>query len=143
MSNPFIAIEAADAANSADTLPELIEYAWDFDHDCFIFENGRQKVVYENEALKVWIYKTLRTERSRYRAYPDEYACELEQYVGKRANNAATAAEIETAVLDALVINPYIRSVDSITVTERAADRLEFKIILTSVYGQMAQEVTI
>ena len=75
MANPFVSGNDDLKTENTD-LPIFQEYAWNFDNDTFIFEHGRHKIVTENEALKVWIYKTLKTERWRYRAYETSYGIE-------------------------------------------------------------------
>ena len=82
MSNPFVSGTSSKTDVAATNLAIFKEYAWDFVNDRFIYENGSHKVVAENEALKVWIYKTLKTERWRYRAYDNSYGIELEQFIG-------------------------------------------------------------
>ena len=42
-------------------------------------------MVTENEALKVWIYKAILTERYRYLAYDDSYGITIEPSVGESA----------------------------------------------------------
>lgn len=134
MANPFVS--GTSAGITADTLETFKEYAWDFEHDCFIFEDGRHKIVTENEALKVWIYKTLKTERWRYRAYDNAYGSELEQFIGTTPNTADNALAVERFVAEALLINPYITSVDKITFTNES-DILQFEIELTTIYGPL------
>ena len=57
--NPFVKMEKARVENE---LPLLKEFAWDFDKDRFIYKtDGTIRTVKENEALKVWIYKALKT----------------------------------------------------------------------------------
>jgi len=136
MANPFVSGTTTDSSTSSDSLETFQEYAWDFENDCFIFENGSHKIVTENEALKVWIYKTLATERWQYRAYDNAYGIELEQFIGKSTNNADSAAEVERYIKEALLINPYIESIDSITFTDES-DVLAFTIDLTTVYGAL------
>lgn len=137
MSNPFVTGVTADDTTSTDnSLPTYTEYAWDFDNDCFIFESGQHKIVTENDALKVWIYKVLKTERWRYLAYDNCYGIELEQFIGKYTNNQYSAAEIEQYITEALLINPYIKSVDDITATIDG-DALSYSITLTTIYGSV------
>ncbi|GMB01080.1 DUF2634 domain-containing protein [Pelosinus sp. IPA-1] len=136
MANPFVGGNITGSTTESDTLPTFTEYAWDFEHDCFIFENGKHKIVIENEALKVWIYKTLKTERWRYRAYDGAYGIELEQFIGKSTNNADSSVEVEMYVKEALLTNPYIKSIDDVTFTNES-DVLDFEVSLTTVYGNL------
>ena len=136
MSNPFVSGIAASSAAEDTDLDTFTEYAWDFESNCFIFENGAHKIVAENEALKVWIYKTLKTERWRYRAYDNSYGGELEQFIGKSPNNADSALEVQRFIAECLSVNPYIQSIDSVTFTNDV-DILDFTIELTTVYGNL------
>ena len=104
MANPFIAGPITQVSKSyTANLPELQELAWDFNHDTFVHDNdGRLKTVTGNEALKVWIYKALKTERYRYMAYlhgdynaEGNYGTELERFIGTRPNSEISATEIE------------------------------------------------
>lgn len=142
MANPFVngAAVAASESERETELETFREYAWDFEHDTFITEDGKPKVVTENEALKVWIYKTLKTERWRYRAYDNAYGVELEQFFGATPNTADTAMEVKRYISEALLINPYIKSIDKMTF-DNDKDVLEFTITLTTIYGEM--EVTL
>ena len=135
VSNPFVS-GTTDSATTSDSLDTFTEYAWDFENDCFIFENGAHKIVTENEAIKVWIYKVLKTERWRYRAYDNAYGIELEQYIGASTNNADSAAQVERYIQEALLINPYIKSIDNVTFTDES-DVLTFTIELTTIYGSL------
>lgn len=133
MSNPFV---SGSRVTVADTLDVFQEFAWDFDHDCFLFENGTHKIVTKNEAIQVWIYKALKTERWRYLAYDNSYGIELEPFIGDYANSEYNATQIEQYIKETLLINPYITSIDSIEATIDG-DSLSCTIALTTVYGSM------
>ena len=135
MANPFVS-GSATVGTEENSLPTFTEYAWDFENDRFLYESGQHKIVTENEALKVWIYKTLKTERWRYLAYDNAYGLELERFIGAYTNNAGNAVEIEQYISEALLINPYIKSVDDIQYSIEG-DALAYKISLTTIYGAM------
>ncbi|WP_196591303.1 DUF2634 domain-containing protein [Pectinatus frisingensis] len=137
MSNPFVA-GTSDSATTTDNskLPTYTEYAWDFANDRFMYNMGQHKIVTENEALKVWIYKTLKTERWRYLAYDNAYGIELEKFIGTHTNNSDSAGEIEQYIKEALLINPYIKSIDKIQAGINN-DELSYDIYLTTIYGAL------
>lgn len=136
MANPFVSGSTAAAGPEENSLPTFTEYAWDFENDRFMYESGQHKIVTENEALKVWIYKTLKTERWRYLAYDNAYGIELEQFIGTCTNNAGNAVEIEQYISEALLINPYIKSIDDIQYSLNG-DALKYEISLMTIYGAM------
>lgn len=127
-------------AGSASTLPLFVEYAWDFEHDCFIYEKGKNKTVAGREALKVWIYKTLKTERYRYLAYTTGYGAELEQFIGRRPNDDEAAAEVRRYVTEALLVNPYIIELTDIDYINDN-DVLSMEITVKSIYGEVVADV--
>lgn len=134
MTFPFM--QGNTASGKTNTLPLFAEYAWDFNNDCFIYRNGKNVIVTGNEALKVWIYKTLKTERYRYKVYENSYGVELEQFIGTTVNNEEAAMQVERYVVEALLVNPYIKSVESIEFTNEN-DILEFAIRVKTIYGEV------
>lgn len=142
MANPFIN-STADTVVSTNKLPYLTEYAWDFENDRFLKNaDGQHIIVTENEALKVWIYKTLKTERFRYVAYHDSYGIELEKYIGQ--NNIKNIGEmIKADIKEGLLVNPYIVSIDNMTITKQEDDIIEITITLTSIYKKTTYKVVI
>ena len=79
MADPFVALASGADTSARETLPLLSEYGYDFEKHRFRYdENGNNITVTEDEALKVWIYKALMTERYRYLAYHDEYGITIE-----------------------------------------------------------------
>jgi hypothetical protein len=140
MSNPFVS-GSATAAEEENSLPTFTEYAWDFANDKFLYESGKHKIVTENEALEVWIYKTLKTERWRYLVYDNAYGIELEQFLGRRTNNNTSAGEVEQYITEALLVNPYIKSIEDIQYSI-TGDILSYEISLTTIYGNLKMSST-
>lgn len=140
MSNPFVS-GSTEETEEEHSLPTYVEYAWDFAKDKFLYKSGKHKIVTENEALKVWIYKTLQTERWRYLAYDNAYGIELEQFIGARTNNNTSAGEVEQYITEALLVNPYIKSIEDIQYSI-SGDALSYQISLTTIYGSMIASST-
>lgn len=116
MANPFVAAAVTEEDNATtQDLDEFQEYAWDFDHDCFRKDaRGKPVIVTRNEAIQVWLYKLLKTERYRYIAYYDDYGLELEKYMGKTPNDGVSASAVYADIKDAVLVNPYIISVTNV-----------------------------
>lgn len=143
MADPFIARNTQTIQSAADTLPLLTEYGYDFDKQQFLYdENGNNVTVTEDEALKVWIYKAILTERYRYLAYHDDYGITIEPYQGTMPNNVYTADRIRQNIREGLSINPYIAKINSITITKREKDDLEIAVDVTSIYSDESITVT-
>ena len=133
---PFIGA-MRDAA--ADDMPLFQEYAWDFERDCFLYDvNGRQILLTGNPALEVWVYKALKTERFEYLAYSWQYGIELKPFIGKVMGVQERYSELRRVITECLMVNPYIRSIDSFSTTpENRAELVRLHITLTTVYGEV------
>ena len=126
-----------------NTKTEFKEYAWDFNRNCFIYnQDGSIKIVSKNEAIKVWVYKVLQTERFRYGAYYDDYGLDLERFVGKVANDEINANELYNAVKETLLVNPYILAVNNIKV-EQINKKITLNLELITVYGKSTQKIEV
>ena len=87
MSEAFPFVGASDATIQAATanqdLPLFKEFAWDFDNDCFLYDKSGKHILLEGtEAIKVWVYKALATERYTYLAYSWQYGIEIKPFIG-------------------------------------------------------------
>ena len=131
---PFFGDTAVETANT-DSLPLYKEVGWDFEHNIPIVEKGDFKIVTGNEAVKTWVYKTMKTERFRYLIYSWDYGSELDSLSGQSYTPNLTKAECIRYIKEALLINPYIRNVSNVEVTfDRGKLHIEAK--LETVYGE-------
>lgn len=138
MSEDFPFIGSANTTTAA-SLEMFHEYAWDFEKDCFILDgNGNMILLEGNAALKVWIIKALRTERYNYLAYSWRYGSEIKRFIGRVMGVGERRSELRRNIIETLMVNSYIKSIDNIEFAETAnGTDLEIKIYLTTVYGKM------
>lgn len=138
MSSEFPFVGSTTTIESED-LPVLKEYAWDFETDKFIYDNnGNHVIVEKNEALKVWIYKALKTERFDYMAYSWQYGIELKPFIGKVMSVQERFSELKRVITECLMVNPYIVSMDSFSFDEeKHGELVKLSISLTSIYGEV------
>lgn len=134
---PSIAFKTSEVS---DELTLLKEYAWDFDKDDFLLKDGKFQIVSGIEALKIWIWKALKTERYRYPAYSFDYGSEIDTLTGKAYTKAIMKSEIERYLKEALLISPYIKAVGNISIdTSGSSITIEFNV--SSVYGEVKMNV--
>ena len=114
-------------------LPMLKEYAYNFETNELKLKNGKHYLVEGNEALKIWIYKALRTERYRYMAYSDDYGTEIYTVIGTVLSTPAKKAEIKRFVTETLMVNPYIVSIEKIAL-EQMGSVLQISVTVKSIY---------
>ena len=133
---PFIGAEVTAAE---EELPLFTQPAWNFEVDRFILdENGQHVIVTGKEALKVWIYKALKTERFSYMAYSWQYGIELHPFIGKVMSVQERYSELKRVITECLMVNPYILSVDAIDFSPaKKENEVTTTITLTTVYGEV------
>lgn len=137
MSEEFPFISAA--TETADDLPLFKEYAWNFETDKFRYDgNGNHILLTGNDALEVWIYKALKTERFSYLAYSWGYGIELKPFVGKVMSVQERYSELKRVITECLMVNPYIKSIDAFSfAAEKHGETVHLTIRLTTIYGEM------
>lgn len=142
MSSEFPFIGAMRDVAMAD-LPLFQEYAWDFERDRFLYDvEGQHILLSGNPALEVWIYKALKTERFEYLAYSWQYGIELKPFIGKVMGVQERYSELRRVITECLMVNPYIKSIDSFSITPgNRAELVRLHITLTTVYGEVAINV--
>ncbi len=142
MSNEFPFIGAEIVTTEAE-LPVFKQPAWDFENDRFLYDgNGRHIILTEKKAIEVWIYKALKTERFSYLAYSWQYGIELYPFIGKVMGVQERYSELKRVIIECLMVNPYITSIDSVDFEEeKHGNSVSTRIQLTTVYGEVSVNV--
>ena len=145
MSDAYPFVGASDATIQAmqatQELPTFKEFDWDFENNCFKYDKSGHHVLLEGaDALKVWIYKALATERYRYEAYSWQYGIELKPFIGMVMGVEERISELKRIIIECLMVNPYITSVDNFEFTQEGASS-HVTIELTTVYGEVGVSV--
>ncbi len=100
------------------------------------YENrdGQTYLVEGNEALRIWIFKALDTERFRYTAYDSDYGSEIDTLIGA-VNSSVILPELKRFIIEALMVNPYIEELSNFQFEQSGSGvRVEFDC--TTVYGK-------
>ena len=97
-------------------LPLFKEMAIDFETGEPIIKNDEIVILEGTEALKVWIWKVLETERYKYKAYTDNYGNELKEQLGTIYDKTIKDAILENEIRECLGVNPYIVRLHSFSI---------------------------
>ena len=119
-----------------EPLPLYREIAWDFKNDHPLVENNEFKIVEMNDAISVWIYHAIKTYRYAFSIYSWDFGCEIDTLLGQNYTPAHTKAEVTRYITDALMINPYILSIDKIIV-DFDGDTLQVDVRVITVYEEL------
>ena len=136
MTGIFPAVQPEAEIGKADTLPLCREAAWDFERGVPRYSAGRPVEVSGAEAVRVWIWKALKTVRCRHDIYTWDYGCEVGNLVGRSYSAQIKESEAARYVHEALKPNPYILSVRQTDVSFSGTElRISCKVI--TVYGEV------
>ena len=139
---PFIDIEDIESniESSLDELPMYYEVGWDYLKDKPLIKNNEFVIVEGKEAIKVWIYKAIKTVRYQYPVYSWDYGCEINSLIGQNYTKGITKSESERYIKEALLINPYITDIKIIDINF-SNDILSVSIQVDTIYGEVRLNV--
>lgn len=127
------------------TIPRAEEWAWDFDNYEFKFNSaGQMYKVYENEAIKIWIWKLFKTWRWHEIVHSDAYGSDIWSLIGKGFSKGFTESEARRIAKEAIEDNlgRYITSIGAIEVSLEHG-KLKLKIPITTIYSQREEVMEI
>lgn len=117
-------------------LPLFKEMAIDFETGEPIIKNNEVVTLEGSEALKVWIWKVLKTERYKYKAYTDNYGNELKEQLGTIYDKTIKDAILENEIRECLGVNPYIIRLHSFSIeTSEGMQHPYIYFSVDTVYG--------
>ncbi|HBG0326180.1 DUF2634 domain-containing protein [Clostridioides difficile] len=137
---PFIGVPEDYILPKTEELPIFREVAWNFEKDEPILENGDFKIVEGNEAIKVWVYKCIKTNRYEHEIYSWGYGTELSELIGQKYSKGLTESEASRYIKEALLVNPYVLDVN-ISNTRFIDDLLSVDIVINTIYGEVEVNV--
>lgn len=138
----FPSTTATTSGREDGALPLAKEVAWDFETDKPIFRRGEPVIVAGIDAVMVWAWNALKTERFRYRHHSRAYGNEMERLIGQTFTGDLKRAEAARYFREALEPNPYITGVERIT-AELSGDTLTVKGTVQTIYGEREVSVSV
>ena len=131
------------AETEVEEMPVFKEYVIDFKTGEYLKdENNDIKVLEKNEALKVWIFKALKTERFRYAdVHSDNYGSELETNIGSIYQKSVKDALMINQIRDTLLVNPYILECYNFDISNEDEYVPQITFNVKTVYGKLEMEV--
>ncbi|NLY20136.1 MAG: DUF2634 domain-containing protein [Tissierellia bacterium] len=112
---PYILNRQIDVIDEEVYIPDdYYEYAYDFENNELLTRDGKHYYVYGNEALKIWIYKAVRSDRFRYSAYSSRFGTEIFSLIGEVISEKLKKEEIKRYIIETVMVNPYIQSIEKI-----------------------------
>lgn len=120
-----------------EELPLFTEYAIDLDTLEPLKNVDRLAELNGNEALKVWIFKALKTKRNFYEIHSDSYGNDLDVHIGTVYQESIKNALIISEIKDCLLVNPYILNCYNFELNyNNDNNNLKVSFNVSTVYGE-------
>lgn len=132
----FPLIDAPDTG-TAQSLPPAREVAWDFVLDQPIWRSGSPLYVAGADAVLVWAWNCIHTERFAHDVFTADYGQDLANLIGQPYGDEVRQSEAIRKLREALMINPYITAVDQINASLKGSV-LQISFNLTTIYGEVS-----
>ena len=120
-----------------EEIPIFREYAIDFG-TLEPLKNGNNLIeLTKIEALKVWIFKALKTKRNFYEIHSDSYGNNLDVHIGTVYQESIKNALIISEIKDCLLVNPYILDCYNFELNYNSDDNsLKASFNISTIYGE-------
>lgn len=90
------------------------------------------KIVEGIEAIKVWVWLCLRTQRFRYPIYSWSYGADMEQYIGQGLTVEYLETDLKDEIEEALRVNEYITGIEDYNCAQVGSTvRIQFTVQTT------------
>lgn len=127
-------VESVDEDEEILEREGFCEYAYDFENNELKTKDGRHYYVYGNEAMKIWIYKAMITNRFRHSAYTDKFGTEIYSLIGEVISSKFKQAEIKRYITEAVMVHPFMVSINKIDMTSLKSG-LNVDVYYTTVFS--------
>lgn len=112
------------------------EVKWDYKTNKPVFINGRPVIVSGNDAVLVWAWKALHTQRYRYEIYSWDHGIEIDEIIGQPYTEELKQSEASRYIRECLLVNPYITDVTDITVSF-TGEVMNITCTIETIYGEV------
>ena len=98
------------------------------------------KIVEELEAVKVWAWLALKTDRYYYQQYSWQYGCEINTLIGKSYSEDLIKTEVSRMIKECLTINEHITDIENFECLVEG-DKITASFTIISDYGEVEMSV--
>lgn len=123
-------------------LPLFKEIAIDFETGETLLKENEFIILEGKEALKVWVWKALKTDRNRYLIHSESYGNDLSDNIGHIYDKIVKDALMINEIKECLLVNPYITNVYNFDITTLEEGRHPvISFYVDTIYGVVESEV--
>lgn len=124
-----------------EVLPLFKEISIDFETGEHIKKEKELVIATGNNAIKIWVWKVLKTKRNKFKAYTSSYGNDLDENIGTIYDESIKKILIENEIKECLGVNPYITNIYDFEFNINELRILKVKFKLETIYGNTESEV--
>lgn len=94
------------------------------------------RIVEGLEAIRVWVWCCIHTERFRYALYSWQYGVSLEKHLGQTTTEEYLEVDSQAEIEEALKVHPYITGIDDFQVSKNGT-KLKIKLTVKTKLGKI------
>lgn len=132
---PFVGTHNDYIVAGATELTTPRDIAVDFETgEILTDESGQVRIAEGVEAIKVWAYLAIKTQRDQHQIFTENYGSRHEELIGLEYTKELTESEAYRYIKECLMENPYILNVKNLGVYKKE-DKLKINIDIETIYG--------
>ena len=133
---PLIDMPDTGEDTEQQELPLYTEAAWNFSTNTPIWRGGNPVLVTGADAVLVWAWNALHTERFAHDIYSQDYGQDVSELIGRGYSDEVKHQEAVRCVQETLLINPYITAVEQVCVGF-SGSTLSLTCKIKTIYGEV------
>lgn len=95
-----------------------------------------------SEAIAMWAWLALQTDRDKYFAYSEDYGSELRTLIGTNHSEEYLESEIKRMLTECLTLHEYITGIDELKIV-REKDNIHISFLLETLIGEEEMELDV
>lgn len=125
-----------------EDLPKIGKsFLFDFKNGEFVLKDGKPVAAEGLEALKIWVTKTIMTEKDRFTIYENtDYGTTIEDLIGSNYPREFVESEIKREITEALINHSYIQNITDLKLNKDGSS-MKIKFTVVTADGAFEQEV--
>lgn len=129
----FMQTQITERTQTANAIIIPKEYGIDFNTGQL---TGR--IVEGIEAIKVWVWLCLRTQRFRYPIYSWSYGTDMEQYIGQGLTIEYLETDLKDEIEEALRVNKYITGIEDYNCIQTGS-KVQIQFMIQTTLGSLKE----
>lgn len=127
-----------------EDLPKIGKsFLFDFKNGEFVLKDGKPVAAEGLEALKIWVTKTIMTEKDRFTIYENtDYGTTIEDLIGSNYPREFVESEIKREITEALINHSYIQNITDLKLNKDGSS-MKIKFTVVTADGAFEQEVSL